>query len=36
MFDIVFSLLEELFNWLPTIALFCILAELIGGMVFKG
>ncbi len=35
MFDIVYSLMKELFDWLPMIALFAIIIGMIGGMVFK-
>jgi len=35
MFEIVYSLLKELFDWLPMIILFSIVFGMIGGMVFK-
>lgn len=35
MFDIVYSLIKELFDWLPMIGVFVIVIGMIGGMVFK-
>ncbi len=35
MFDIVFSMIKEVFDWLPMIAVFVIVIAMIGGMVFK-
>lgn len=35
MFDIVFSLLKELFDWLPMIILFSIVLGIVGSLVFK-
>lgn len=35
MFDIVFTMIDELFAWLPMLSVFCIVLAIIGGMVFK-
>ena len=35
MFDIVYTMLQELFDWLPMISVFVIVLGMIGAMVFK-